>query len=160
MKAVALKPAGILVSVSRPDRFKAPSTRPSPRAFRWLRSIPTHQNPSACSLSVPIISALARKAAAAWRWRRLLTARDRVCDAAVTLGLLAVHRQLRFSTTQLQGQNYYLTHTVNDCYVIRVAYHQPLKEVDISFGLLAFPSQSASFGINNNGPIIAQGFGE
>ncbi len=65
-----------------------------------------------------------------------------------------------FRQHALQGQNYYLTHTVSDCYVIRVAYHQPLKEVDISFGLLAFPSQSASFGINNNGPIIAQGFGE
>ena len=58
----------------------------------------------------------------------------------------------------LQGQNYYLTHTVSDCYVVRVAYHQPLKEVDVSFSLLAFPSQSASFGINNNGPIIAQPF--
>ena len=58
----------------------------------------------------------------------------------------------------LQGQNYYLTHTVNDCYVVRVAYHQPLKEVDVSFALLAFPTQSATFGINNNGPIIAQPF--
>ncbi|HXN09236.1 MAG TPA: hypothetical protein VN860_06205, partial [Candidatus Acidoferrales bacterium] len=58
----------------------------------------------------------------------------------------------------LQGQNYYLTHTVNDCYLIRVAYHQPLKEVDVSFALLAFPGQSATFGINNNGPIIAQPF--
>lgn len=56
----------------------------------------------------------------------------------------------------LQGQNYYLAHTVGDCYVVRVAYHQPLKEVDLSFSLLAFPSQSATFGINNNGPIIAQ----
>lgn len=60
----------------------------------------------------------------------------------------------------LQGQNYYLTHTVGDCYVVRIAYHQPLKEVDVSLALLAFPSQSASFGINNNGPIIAQGFGQ
>jgi hypothetical protein len=58
----------------------------------------------------------------------------------------------------LQGQNYYLTHTVSDCYVVRIAYHQPLKEVDLSFSLLAFPSQSATFGINNNGPIIAQPF--
>jgi hypothetical protein len=65
-----------------------------------------------------------------------------------------------FKAHALQGQNYFLTHTVSDCYVIRVAYHQPLKEVDLSFSLLAFPSESASFGINNNGPIIAQGFGE
>ena len=64
-----------------------------------------------------------------------------------------------FQQHALEGQNYYLTHNVSDCYVVRVAYHQPLKEVDISLALLAFPTQSASFGINNNGPIIAQGFG-
>jgi len=65
-----------------------------------------------------------------------------------------------FQQHSLQGQNYYLTHTVSDCYVVRIAYHQPLKEVDVSLALLAFPSQSASFGINNNGPIIAQPFGQ
>jgi hypothetical protein len=65
-----------------------------------------------------------------------------------------------FQQHALQGQNWYLTHTVSDCYVIRLAYHQPLKEVDISFALLAFPSQTATFGINNNGPIVAQPFGQ
>ncbi len=65
-----------------------------------------------------------------------------------------------FGMHALQGQNWYLSHIVEDCYVIRVAYHQPLKEVDMSFALLAFPGQSANFGINNNGPIIAQGFGQ
>jgi hypothetical protein len=65
-----------------------------------------------------------------------------------------------FATHGLQGQNWFLSHVVGNCYVVRVAYHQPLKEVDVSLGLLAFPQQSATFGINNNGPIIAQGFGE
>lgn len=65
-----------------------------------------------------------------------------------------------FSVHGLQGQNWFLSHTVGNCYVVQVAYHQPLKEVDISLGLLAFPNQFATFGINNNGPIIAQGFGE
>lgn len=65
-----------------------------------------------------------------------------------------------FAMHSLQGQNWFLAHTVGDCYVVRMAYHQPLKEVDLSLSLLAFPSQAASFGINNNGPIIAQGFGQ
>lgn len=60
----------------------------------------------------------------------------------------------------LQGQNYYLTHTVGDCYQVRVAYLQPLREVDFSFRLLAFPGQTANFGINNRGPIINQSFAQ
>jgi hypothetical protein len=77
---------------------------------------------------------------------------------------LSPYDQLQFSgdydfgSHALQGQNWFLSHTVGNCYVVRVAYHQPLKEVDLSLSLLAFPGQSASFGINNNGPIIAQGF--
>ncbi len=63
-----------------------------------------------------------------------------------------------FQQHSLQGQNWYLTHTVSNCYVVRIAYLQPLKEVDVSLALLAFPGQTASFGINNNGPIIAQPF--
>ncbi|HXW52184.1 MAG TPA: hypothetical protein VEJ41_09360 [Candidatus Acidoferrales bacterium] len=65
-----------------------------------------------------------------------------------------------FTLHGLQGQNWFLSHTVGNCYVVQVAYHQPLKEVDVSLGLLAFPNQFATFGINNNGPIIAQGFGD
>jgi hypothetical protein len=65
-----------------------------------------------------------------------------------------------FKLHGLQGQNYFLSHTVNDCYQVRVAYLQPLKEVDLSVSLLAFPGESATFGINNNGPIIAQSFGQ
>jgi hypothetical protein len=65
-----------------------------------------------------------------------------------------------FTMHGLQGQNWFLSHTVGNCYVVRIAYHQPFKEVDVSLGLLAFPSQAATFGINNNGPIVAQGFGD
>jgi hypothetical protein len=65
-----------------------------------------------------------------------------------------------FGAHGLQGQNWFLSHIVGNCYVVQVAYHQPLKEVDVSLGLLAFPNQIATFGINNNGPIIAQGFGD
>jgi hypothetical protein len=65
-----------------------------------------------------------------------------------------------FKLHGLQNQSYFLTHTVNNCYQIRVAYRQPLKEVDFSVNLLAFPTQSVNFGINSNGPIIAQSFGQ
>lgn len=58
----------------------------------------------------------------------------------------------------LQGQNYFLTHTVNDCYQIRLAYRQPLHELDVSFSLLAFPSQSVNFGLTG-GSILPQSFG-
>jgi len=54
----------------------------------------------------------------------------------------------------LQGQNYFLSHIVSDCYQVRLAYRQPLKEWDLSVSLLAFPNETATFGINNNGPII------
>jgi len=65
-----------------------------------------------------------------------------------------------FKLHGLQNQSYFLTHTVNNCYQVRVAYRQALKEVDFSVNLLAFPSQAANFGINSNGPIIAQSFGQ
>jgi len=65
-----------------------------------------------------------------------------------------------FKLHGLQNQSYFLTHTVNNCYQVRVAYRQALKEVDFSVNLLAFPNQAANFGINSNGPIIAQSFGQ
>ena len=61
-----------------------------------------------------------------------------------------------FKLHGLQGQNYFLSHTVNDCYQIRLSYRQPLKQVDLSLSLLAFPGQSVNFGINRSGPIIPQ----
>lgn len=63
-----------------------------------------------------------------------------------------------FKLHGLQGQNYYLTHTVGNCYQIRVAYLQPLKEVTFGISLLAFPGQGVNFGINSNGPIVPQSF--
>jgi len=63
-----------------------------------------------------------------------------------------------FKLHQLNGQNWFLTHTVNDCYQIRVAYRQPLHEVDISVNLLAFPNQAVNFGLTGNS-LIPQSFG-
>jgi hypothetical protein len=65
-----------------------------------------------------------------------------------------------FKLHGLQGQNYYLTHNVNDCYLVRVAYLQPLHEVDLSVELLAFPGQGVSFGFTNQGSLLPQSFGQ
>lgn len=64
-----------------------------------------------------------------------------------------------FKLHGLQGQNYYLTHNVNNCYLVRVAYLQPLHEVDLSVSLLAFPGQGATFGFTNQGSLLPQSFG-
>jgi hypothetical protein len=64
-----------------------------------------------------------------------------------------------FKLHGLQGQNYYLTHNVNNCYLVRLAYLQPLHEVDLSVSLLAFPGQGVSFGFTNQGSLLPQSFG-
>ena len=65
-----------------------------------------------------------------------------------------------FKLHGLQGQNYYLTHNVNNCYLVRVAYLQPLHEVDLSLELLAFPGQGVTFGFTNQGQgSLFQSFG-
>ena len=64
-----------------------------------------------------------------------------------------------FKLHGLQGQNYYLTHDVNDCYIVRVSYLQPLREVDLNLSLLAFPGQGVSFGFTNQGSLLPQSFG-
>jgi len=64
-----------------------------------------------------------------------------------------------FKLHGLQGQNYYLTHNVNNCYLVRVAYLQPLHEVDLSVSLLAFPGQGVNFGFTNQGSFLPTSFG-
>ena len=65
-----------------------------------------------------------------------------------------------FKLHGLQGQNYYLTHNVNNCYLVRVAYLQPLHEVDLSLSLIAFPGEGVSFGFTRQGSLLQQSFGE
>lgn len=64
-----------------------------------------------------------------------------------------------FKLHGLQGQNYYLTHNVNNCYLVRLAYLQPLHEVDLSISLLAFPGQGVSFGFSNQSSLLPTSFG-
>jgi hypothetical protein len=64
-----------------------------------------------------------------------------------------------FKLHGLQAQNYYLTHNVNDCYLVKVAYLQPLHEVDLSVSLLAFPGEGANFGFTGQGSLLPTSFG-
>jgi len=64
-----------------------------------------------------------------------------------------------FKLHGLQGQNYYLTHDVNNCYLVRLAYLQPLHEVDLNVSLLAFPGQGVSFGFTNQNALLPTSFG-
>ncbi len=48
--------------------------------------------------------------------------------------------------------------TIGNCYQILASYNQDLKQVNVALQLLAFPSQAASFGLSNQGPIIPQSF--
>ncbi|MDE2572745.1 MAG: hypothetical protein KGM44_09525 [bacterium] len=52
----------------------------------------------------------------------------------------------------------YYRHIVGNCYEVQVAYREDLHEIDATINLLAFPSRTANFGINQNGPIIPQSF--
>ena len=63
-----------------------------------------------------------------------------------------------FKTHTMEGQNYFLTHNVNDCYQVRLAYREPLHELDLSVSLLAFPSQAVNFGLTGSS-ILPQSFG-
>src|SRR5271157_1884114 len=55
-KAVASKPSGIMVSVSRLNYFTMPSMRPSSWVFQSSPSIQTRRKPNACFLSGPTVS--------------------------------------------------------------------------------------------------------
>jgi hypothetical protein len=63
-----------------------------------------------------------------------------------------------FKTHAMEGQNYFLTHNVSDCYQVRIAYREPLHEIDLSVSLLAFPSQAVNFGLTGSS-ILPQSFG-
>lgn len=48
--------------------------------------------------------------------------------------------------------------TIGDCYQILASYNQDLKQFNVALQLLAFPSQSASFGLGNQSAIVPQSF--
>ncbi len=50
----------------------------------------------------------------------------------------------------LEDKNIYLTRTIDNCYNLQFAYNQDLKTFNFNIVILAFPSQSAGFGIGGN----------
>ncbi|MBV8582255.1 MAG: hypothetical protein JOZ86_16655 [Candidatus Eremiobacteraeota bacterium] len=48
---------------------------------------------------------------------------------------------------RLESKNIYYRHVVGDCYEIRIAYNQDLKQVTATVDLLAFPSRALNFGL-------------
>ncbi|TAM62382.1 hypothetical protein EPN52_00380 [bacterium] len=63
-----------------------------------------------------------------------------------------------FGQRGIRNKAIYYRHIVGNCYEVQLSYREDLKEFDATINLLAFPSRAASFGINQNGPIIPQSF--
>ena len=62
---------------------------------------------------------------------------------------------------RLESKNIYYRHVIGDCYEIRLAYNEDLKQVTATVDILAFPSQQANFGIGQPASlnsIIPQNF--
>ncbi|HEV3086213.1 MAG TPA: hypothetical protein VGX96_03225 [Candidatus Elarobacter sp.] len=61
---------------------------------------------------------------------------------------------------KLESKNIYYRHIVGDCYEIRLAYNEDLKQVTASINLLAFPSRGINFGLGQTSlsSIIPQSF--
>jgi hypothetical protein len=59
---------------------------------------------------------------------------------------------------RLESKNIYYRHIVGNCYEVRIAYNQDLKQVTATVDLLAFPSRAVNFGIGQTslGSIIPQ----
>ncbi|HYW53195.1 MAG TPA: hypothetical protein VE826_04445, partial [Dongiaceae bacterium] len=59
---------------------------------------------------------------------------------------------------RLESKNIYYRHIVGNCYEIRLAYNQDLKQVTATVDLLAFPSHVLNFGLGQTslGSIIPQ----
>ncbi len=60
---------------------------------------------------------------------------------------------------RLENKNISYRKIIGDCYDFRINYNEDVKQFSLTFDLLAFPSQSASFGLGpNTRPILPQSF--
>ncbi|MDH2910042.1 MAG: hypothetical protein HKL92_01835 [Candidatus Eremiobacteraeota bacterium] len=59
---------------------------------------------------------------------------------------------------RIEDKSIYYSHIIGNCYELRVQYLEPSRSVNVSIDLLAFPSQAASFGIGQSGPILPTSF--
>ena len=58
---------------------------------------------------------------------------------------------------RIENKTIYYNRIIGDCYEIRVQYNQASRQINVSLEVLAFPSHTANFGINTQGPIIPTG---
>jgi hypothetical protein len=59
---------------------------------------------------------------------------------------------------RLESKTVYLRRVIGDCYDVDVAYSQDLKTVNVTFDILAFPSQTLNFGLSQSSAIVPQSF--
>jgi hypothetical protein len=60
---------------------------------------------------------------------------------------------------KLESKNVYLQQIIGNCYSLQAAYNEDLKQLNFNVVILAFPSQGAGFGFNNqSSPILPQNF--
>jgi hypothetical protein len=59
---------------------------------------------------------------------------------------------------KLQNKVIYYSHVIGGCYEVQVLYNEDSRLVSASLNLLAFPSQAATFGIGQSGPIVPSTF--
>ncbi|MHB8305998.1 MAG: hypothetical protein ACYDEU_08330, partial [Vulcanimicrobiaceae bacterium] len=58
---------------------------------------------------------------------------------------------------RIENKTIYYSRIIGNCYEIRVQYNQASRQINVSLEVLAFPSHTANFGINTQGPIIPTG---
>jgi hypothetical protein len=59
---------------------------------------------------------------------------------------------------KIENKQLYYSRIIGDCYQILLSYNQPLKQINFSVNILAFPSHSANFGISTQGgPLFQNG---
>ncbi|MHB8178725.1 MAG: hypothetical protein ACYDA5_05465 [Vulcanimicrobiaceae bacterium] len=59
---------------------------------------------------------------------------------------------------RIENKTIYLSKIIGNCYEVQLQYNQASRQVNVALNLLAFPSQTANFGIGHNGPIIPSTF--
>ena len=59
---------------------------------------------------------------------------------------------------RLESKQIYYRRIIGDCYEMRVSYNEDLKTVNLTFDILAFPSQALNFGLGQQTSIVPQSF--
>ena len=86
-------------------------------------------------------------------------------DAAAVFDAVRPRSQLQFVSTinWKEGERFrdkviYYNRTIGDCYQVQILYSEASRLVSVALNLLSFPSQAATFGIGQAGPIVPTTF--